>query len=193
MLLLGQAALRCLVINSDHDFTLLAAMINRDTGPAVLKALLYLTFSELTDKLLTSVLVVRIIKQLPDIQYPGMVIKSHIQTGDMEAVILGDHPEKTDKVSAAVFLESPASLAGHIQADSHIRIAIIQNRNASEINAVPVAVPALFHGGPCQILHMKERHPIPGVLLLAGYRQPIKQDHVFGNRAFHNFLPLSCR
>ena len=88
VLLFWQAALCRLVVDPDHDLALLAAMIDGDTGPAVLKALLYLTLSEFTDKLLPSVLVIRIMKQLANIQNPGMVIKSHVQTGDMEAVIL---------------------------------------------------------------------------------------------------------
>lgn len=90
VLLFWKTALRCLVVDPDHDLALLAAMVDRNAGAAILKTFFNLTFPEFTDKLLSPILVIRVMKQLPDIQDPGVVIKGHIQTSDMKPVILGE-------------------------------------------------------------------------------------------------------
>lgn len=188
-----QSPLCRLVINTDHNIALLAAMIDGNAGTAIFETFLNFAFPELADELLSPTLVVCVIKQLPDIQYSGMVIKGHIQAGDMETLILGEEAKERDKVSAAIFFESPASLAGHVQTDPHTGITVIENGNASEVKAVPVTVPPLLHGGPCCILHMEQSDPVPGIFFFAAYCEPIKQNDIFGDSVFHHFLPLLCR
>ena len=92
----------------------------------------------------------------------------------METLILGEEAKERDKVSAAVLLESPASLAGHVQTDPHTGITVIEDRNASEVKAVPVTIPPLLHGGPCCILHMEQSDPVPGIFFFTAYCEPIK-------------------
>ena len=109
-------------------------MYYRSTWPPVFESLVNIPYAKLTDKVLYFVLLllnfillllIRITKYLPDIQYPGMVIKSHIQTSNMETVILGEQLKKADKITAAILFKGTAALAGHIQANTHTRIAVI--------------------------------------------------------------------
>ena len=193
VLFLRQAPLCRLVIYPDHNVALFAAVVDRNTGTAILEALLYFTFPEFADKLLLSVLIIRIMEQLPDIEDPCMVIESHIQAGDMKPLILREHLEKADKITAAILLKGPAALARHIQTAPHTGIAVIVDGDAPEVKAVPVAVSPLLHGGPGHILHMKDSDPIPGIFLFTAYGKPIEEDHIFGDSIFHHFLPLLCR
>lgn len=193
MLLFWQTALRCFVVDPDHNLTLLAAMVDRNAGAAIFKTFFNLTFPKFTDKLLSPILVIRVMKQLPDIQDPGVVIKGHIQTSDMKPVILGEQLKEPNKIPTAILLKSPAALAGHIQTDPHARVAIIKDGDTPKIETVPVTVPPLLHGGPAHILHMEQSQPIPGVLFFAANCKPIEQDHIFGDSVFHHFLPLLCR
>ena len=193
VLLLRQAPLCRLVIYPDHNVALFAAVVDRNTGTAILEALLYFAFPEFADKLLLSVLIIRIMEQLPDIEDPGMVIESHIQAGDMKPLILREHLEKADKITAAILLKGPTALAGHIQTAPHAGIAVIVDGDAPEVKSVPVAVSPLLHGGPGHILHMKDSDPIPGIFLFTAYCEPIKQNDIFGDSVFHHFLPLLCR
>lgn len=102
-------------------------MYYRSTWPPVFESLVNIPYAKLTDKVLYFILLllIRITKYLPDIQYPGMVIKSHIQTSNMETVILGEQLKKADKITAAILFKGTAALAGHIQANAHTRIAVI--------------------------------------------------------------------
>lgn len=193
MLLFRQIALCCLVVDPDHDLTLLAAVVDRNAGTAILEAFLNLTFPEFADKLLLPILVICVMEQLPNIQYPGMVIKSHVQTGNMESVILREQLKKPNKVTAAILLKSPAALAGHIQTDPHAGVAVIKDGDAPEIETIPVPIPPLLHGGPAHLLHAEQSYPIPRVLFFAANCKPIEQDHIFGDSVFHHFLPLLCR
>ena len=53
-----EVSLSSFVIDTDHDVTMLAAVIDRDPWPAIFKTLLYLAFPKLTDELLPLVLIV---------------------------------------------------------------------------------------------------------------------------------------
>lgn len=168
-------------------------MVDRNARAAIFKAFLNLTFPEFTNKLLLPILVICVMEQLPDIQYPSMVIKSHIQARNMEPVILREQPKEPNKVTAAILLKSPAALSGHIQTNPHAGVTVIEDGDAPKIEAVPVPIPPLLHGGPAHILHVEQSHPIPRIIFFAAYCEPIEQDHIFGDSILHNFLPLLCR
>ena len=100
-------------------------MVNCDSGPSVLELLLNPGLSELADELLLPVLVVTVAEKLLDIQDTGMIIKGHVQPGDVVALPLLEEPEKSVKISGPVLFEAPAALAGHVQTGPHPRIAVV--------------------------------------------------------------------
>ena len=115
----GQTAFCCFVIDPDQNITAFTAMVNCNTRTTIIKFLFNLTLSKFTNKLLLYYFIITIFfisafvgvpKQLVDVQDPSMVVKSHIQAGDMETLILGEEAKERDKVTAAIFLKSPTSL-----------------------------------------------------------------------------------
>lgn len=181
-----QVSLSRFVIDPDHDITLLAAMIDRDSRTAIFKALFYLTAPKFTDKRLTFLLVVRVMEQLPDIQNPGMIVKGYIKPGNIESIILLKQLEQTNEITAAILLEGPASLPRHIQTNAHARVAVIEDGDTAEVQTVSVAMSPLLHGSPGRTFHMKKRHKVPGFLLFTAYCKPIEENHIFRDSVFHN-------
>ena len=116
-------------------------MVNRDSGPSVLKLLFYPGLSELAYELLFPVLVVTVAEKLLDIQNTGMIIKGHVQPGDVVPLPLLEQPEKSVEIAVSVLLEAPASLAGHIQTGPHSGVSIVQDRDAGEVEPLAVSIP----------------------------------------------------
>ncbi len=115
----GQTAFCCFVIDPDQNITAFTAMVNCNTRTTIIKFLFNLTLSKFTNKLLLYYFIITIFfisafvgvpKQLVDVQDPSMVVKSHIQAGDMKALILRKQMKQPNKVTAAIFLKSPTSL-----------------------------------------------------------------------------------
>lgn len=125
MLAFRQSPFRRFIIDTDQNRALLAAMVDRDTGTAILKLFLNLGRAELTDKLLFSILIIRVSEKLLDVQNPGMVIKGNIQACHIVLRIPGKKVKKAVKIPSAIFFKAPAPLAGHIQTTAHSRIPII--------------------------------------------------------------------
>lgn len=125
VLVFRQAPFCRFVINANQDRAFLAAVVNCDSRPSVLELLLNPGLSELADELLLPVLVVTVAEKLLDIQDTGMIIKGHVQPGDVVTLPLLEQPEKSVKISGPVLLEAPASLTGHIQASPHSRVSIV--------------------------------------------------------------------
>lgn len=178
VLVLRKAALCRLVVNADQDSALLTAMVDRDPRPSVVELLLNPGFSKLTDKLLLTVLVIRIPEKLLDIKNTAVVVKGHIKPGHMEAGVPLEQLEKAVKVPRPVFLEGPAALAGHVQTTPHSRIAVIEDRDAAEVYPLPVSVPAMSQIIPAAALHAQQLHPGLRVLVLAAYRQPVIENDI---------------
>ena len=102
-------------------------MVNRDSRPPVLKLLFYPGLAKFAHKLLFPVLVVTVAEKLLDNQDTGMIIKGHVQPGDVVPLPLLEEPEKSVEIAGPVLLEAPASLAGHIQTGPHSGVSIVQD------------------------------------------------------------------
>lgn len=178
MLLIRQATLCGFVINANQDCALFTAVIDRDPGPSILKLLFNPGLAKFTDKLLLPVLVITVPEKLLDIQDAGVVIKSHIQTAHMIARPLLEEPKQAVKIPGPVLFEAPAALAGHIQTGPHSGVAVIQDRDAAEIQPLPVSVPAMAQLIPTAGLHSKQLYPGLRVLNFATYRQPIIENDI---------------
>lgn len=178
MLIFRQAPFCRLVINANQDSALFTAMVDRDSRPTVIKLLLYFGFAKFADKLLLPILVVRIPEKPLDVQNAGMIIKGHVKPGHMKAAVSLEQMEKPVKITCPVFLEATASLAGHVQTAPHSRVAVVQDGNASEVNAVPVSVPAMTQVIPAAALHPKQLYPALRVLVLAAHGQPIIENDI---------------
>ena len=178
VLVFRQAPFCRFVINANQDRAFLAAVVNRDSRPPVLKLLFYPGLAKFTHKLLSPVLVVTVAEKLLDIQDTGMIIKGHVQPGDVVTLPLLEQPEKSVKISGPVLLEAPASLTGHIQASPHSRVSIVQDRDAGEVEPLAVSVSAMAQLVPAAALHSQQLHPGLRVLLLPAYRQPIIENNI---------------
>lgn len=178
VLSLRQAPLCRLVVNTNQNGALFTAMVDRNPRPSVIELLLNPGFPELTDKLLLTVLVIRIPEKPLDVQDTAVVVKGHIKPGHMEAAVPLEQLEKAVKVPRPVFLEGPAALAGHVQTTPHSRIAVIEDGDAAEVYPLPVSVPAMSQIIPAAALHAQQLHPGLRVLVLAAYRQPIIENDI---------------
>nr|WP_300688266.1 hypothetical protein [uncultured Oscillibacter sp.] len=174
VLVFRQAPFCRFVINANQDRAFLAAVVNCDSRPSVVKFFPNSVFAKSAHKFLTS----GIIKHSVNIQDTGMIIKGHVQPGDVVALPLLEEPEKSVKISGPVLFEAPAALAGHVQTGPHTRIAVVQNGNAAKVKPFPVSVPAMAQLVPAAALHPQQLHPGLRVLLLPAYRQPIIENDI---------------
>lgn len=178
VLVLRQAPFCRFVINANQDRAFLTAVINRDSGPPVLKLLFYPGFAKFAHKLLFPVLVVTVAEKLLDIQDTGMIIKGHVQPGDVVPLPLLKEPEEPIEIPSPVLLETPASLAGHIQTGPHSGVSIVQDRDAGEVEPLAVSIPSMAQLVPAAAFHPQQLHPGLRVLLLAAYCQPIIENDI---------------
>ena len=114
-------------------------------------------------------MIVRVVPELIDVQDTGMIVESHIQTGDI--VIPGTVVQDLHKLipgDLTVGLESPASSTGHIYADTHVIRTVVQDRDILKEIPLTVAVPALLHLLPGNILEAQEDHNGFGTVAVTG-------------------------
>lgn len=86
-----------------------------------------------------------ILKKLLRIQYAGVIIKSHIQTGHVKVsrIIMEDLKEAI-KIATTKFFKGATALTGHIQAASHSLIPIVQDRDAAIEQCFAISIPAMI-------------------------------------------------
>ena len=83
-----------------------------------------------------------VLHDLVYIQYAGVVVKGHVQTGDLQ-LLDGDPAEQIVPAFGGEGLERPAALAGHLYPYAHILPAVVVDTDAGKVFAVTVAVRAL--------------------------------------------------
>ena len=165
MLVVREATLKSLIINTEHDLTGFPTKIDRLTRFlfTIYNFFLYSYFPKFRDILP----IMSIKKELLHIQNTGMIIKSDIQTGHMKLlrVILKELKE-TIKITGTLRLKYPAALTGHIQTGTHILIPIIVDRNMTVTNTFPITITTILHLLPGDILKPQQRKPGLRIIIL---------------------------
>ena len=88
------------------------------------------------------VTVLRILDDIPHMQDAGMIIKGHIQTGDLQTTS-GDERKQAGPAQLGDGFKGTATLSGHLHPYAHILPAIVMHADAGKILPVTVAVCAL--------------------------------------------------
>ncbi len=165
MLGVGEAPLKSLIINTEHDLTRFPTKIDRLTRFlfTIYNFFLYSYFPKFRDILP----IMSIKKELLHIQDTGVIIKSDIQTSHMKLLrVILEELKETIKITGTLRLKYPAALTGHIQTGTHTLISIIIDRDITVIDTFPIAIVTILHLVPGDILKTQQRKPGLRIIIL---------------------------
>ena len=165
MLVVREAPLKSLIINTEHDLTGFPTKIDRLTRFLFRSNNLFLRIG--LPKLRNKLPIMGIKKELLHIQDTRVIIKSDIQTGHMKLLrVILEELKETIKITGTLRLKYPAALTGHIQTRTHILIPIIVDRDITVTNTFPITITTILHLLPGDILKTQQRKPGLRIIIL---------------------------